>query len=148
MFLPSVPQLIQLLHALAGAVVVGSQLHLALIVWRPLPVDTAEAIHAAFRLEARLRLVAMIGLLAAAVFGALHLRSTLVSVMLIPMTPYGPLLISKIAGTIVAFGILIATPAVYAGDGHAPRRGPGNVLIGGAVLTLVVFAMSYAIAYV
>lgn len=142
----SVGLTIETLHVLAGAAIVGSQLLISAAAWRRPPDDPGPSPLAAF--ERFYRIFAFVALLATAAFGAWLLRYTLVSTFVLVSTPYGPVLVAKIVGSLAMLLYLVIAPRLLG----SAQAGPGTVTrrvwaLVGAVIVIVVVGLSTSMRY-
>ena len=144
----SVPQLLEWAHLVLAMCLVGGQILITVLTFWNLPRRPDGDLQTFWAALGRsYTLFALFVVVGASVSGFLFLRYTLISIALLRMTPYGPLLALKVA-LAVAFTIylVLAPPWQSLGNPGSTRRARITSVVGsGMVLALAI--VSYAMRY-
>ena len=146
-------EIVGAIHLLAAMIVVGGQLAITLITIRPL-FGNAGADPDADRggdpgigswehAERAWKTMALIALGAGLASGAIYVRYTVIAQALLTSTPYGPLLMAKVALAIALGVCLFFAPAI---SQRNPRRAPAFRVLG-SLLALAIVALALFMRY-
>jgi len=136
----------ELVHALAVMAVVGAQLFMTVLVFRPLPPD-APGHQVWRRVEDGHRTFLAVSLLLAIATGLLRTRYTLVSPALL-QTPYGTLLYTKLAVGVLLTMLVMIGPRSHGNPDGSSSAGARTLAVARTLLLLIGVVVSYRMPYV
>lgn len=136
----------ELAHAIAVMAVVGSQLLMTVLVFRPLPPGVPD--HEVWRrVEDGHRTFLAVTLLLVIATGLLRTRYTLVSPALL-QTPYGALLYAKLAVGVLLTMLVMIGPRAHGNADGTSSGGARLLAVLRTVLLVVAVVLSYRMPYV